>query len=35
MNDSLGMEIVQTAKDLRSEGLGHILIESTPVPQDT
>jgi len=35
MNDSFGMEVVQTVKDLRGEGLRHILIESTSFPQDT
>ena len=35
MNDSFGMEVVQTVKDLRSEGLCHVLIESASFSQDT
>ena len=35
MNDSLGVEVVKTVEDLRSEELGNLLIESAPFPQDT
>jgi hypothetical protein len=35
MDDPLGMEIVQTVKDLRSEQLRHVLVESTVLSQDT
>ena len=34
VNDSLGMEIVQTVKDLRGERLRHILVKSTVLSQD-
>jgi len=35
VNDSLGMEVVQTVKDLRSERLRHVLIESAVFSQGT
>jgi hypothetical protein len=31
MNDSFGVEVVQTVKDLSSEGLCYILVEPTAV----
>jgi len=34
VDDSLGMEVVQTLKDLSSERLGHVLVEPTAVSQD-
>ena len=34
MYDSLGMEVVQTVKDLSSERLGYILVEPTAFSQD-
>ena len=35
MNDSFEMKVIQTIKDLRSEGLLHVLIKSASFPQDT
>ena len=34
MNDSLGMEVVQTAEDLSSEGFYQILAKSTVAVQE-
>jgi len=34
MDDSLGMQVVQTVEDLSSERLGHILVEPTAFSQD-